>query len=164
MMRTALLLAMLCMTCQQARKTSETSIWADVSEPLRGTRLVALPANDDASRDDRPDSDPIRPCHEYVPPWHVFLSVCAFIAAGFIIFVIRCKHWSTALIAFALIFDAGLLLLMGHAYYCPGENPNHGQYPHPGHYRAVEQAGSNSYLWIELPVVAVECPAGRVCL
>lgn len=65
MIRTALLLTMLCMTCQQARKTSESSIWADVSEPLRG---------------------------------------------------------------------------------------------------AVEQAGSNSYLWIELPVEAVECPAGRVCL
>ena len=93
-------------------------------------RLVALPTDDDNSDDNGPCANPVGPSYEYVPPRHVFFSVFAFVVAGFILFVVPRKHWSIALIAFALIFDAGLLPLVGHEYDRPGDNRDRKQYFH----------------------------------
>jgi IS1 family transposase len=101
--------------------------------PLRfgsSSSFNGLPDNGSEGAQDGPYRESIRPCYEYVPPRHVFLSILALVIAGFI-FCIPHKDWSTALIAYALIFDAGLLLLVGHKYYCPGDNPRSEQYSRP---------------------------------
>ena len=90
-----------------------------VSLGISGTpRLVGLPENRTKSKEQTPSSHAFGPCYEYVPPWHVVLSILAFIGAGFIIFAIPRKDLGDVLLAGALIFDGGLFLLVGHARYC----------------------------------------------
>src|ERR1019366_61804 len=79
--------------------------------------LAALPNDYKTSGDDSPGCDPVRPCHEYVPPWQVILAALSLLGAGILLFEGDGKR-DTLFLAFSLTFLAGVMLLVGHEYYC----------------------------------------------
>lgn len=104
-----------------------------VQQPSFGSlaSLVGLPANDSKSENNCPGGDPFRPCHEYTPPWRIILAVLSIFSAG-IILSRGDRKVDTICLTLGLIFFAGVMLLVGHRYYCAGEkNEKEGPFPFP---------------------------------
>lgn len=85
------------------------------------TSLPRLHGYSESGQDDGPCSDSFGPCHEFVPPWRVILAVLSLLGAG----VLLCGgdgKSNTICLALSLIFFAGVMLLIGHRYYCAGDD------------------------------------------
>ena len=79
-------------------------------------RFIALPSYGESSQYDRPSCNAFRPAKEFVPPWQVVSSACAFFYAGFLLF--RCRSESGAIFcAVVFILLGGAMLLVGHERY-----------------------------------------------
>ena len=92
------------------------------SSTSRFARFPGLPADYHKRDDDGPSGYACGPCYEYVPPWHVLLSILAFISAGAILILVPRKDFSHFFLAFCLIVSAGIFILLGHQYYCPANH------------------------------------------
>jgi IS1 family transposase len=78
--------------------------------------FVALPSYGESSQYDCPSCNAFRPPKEFVPPWQVVSSACAFFYAGFLLF--RCRNQRGAIFcAVVFILIGGAMLLVGHERY-----------------------------------------------
>ena len=100
-----------------------------------------------------PSRNPIGPCYEYVPPWHVLFGVLAFVCAVGIIVVPRSRDTGDVALAIALLFVAGVMFLVGHKRYYPDDygngqqelTPKHEGFIHGGEIVPRKYLTSNSY-------------------
>jgi hypothetical protein len=82
----------------------------------RLARLATLPSYGETSQDDCPSCNAFRPAKEFVPPWQVVSSACAFFYAGFLLFCRR-GHSGAIFCAVVFILIGGAMLLVGHERY-----------------------------------------------
>ncbi len=79
-------------------------------------RLATLPSNSESGQYDCPSCNAFRPAKEFVPPWQVVSSICAFFYAAFLLF---CRRSESGAIFCAVVFIliGGAMLLIGHERY-----------------------------------------------
>ncbi len=93
----------------------------------RLTGFKTLPSNYKSRGNNRPVLNSLGPCYEFVPPWQVFLGVIAFIGAFWCLGLGVEKRDSSYIgLACGLIFFGGVMILVGHEYYCPQNQKDHG--------------------------------------
>src|SRR5215469_1628771 len=76
-----------------------------------------LPAYSDTSTQQYPRAYALRPRYEYVPPWHILLSVLALVGLVCVARQKRDLDWVDGLLALTLVIAAGVFLFVGHEYY-----------------------------------------------
>lgn len=92
-------------------------------------RRYALPDDRLKGEQYQPCADPVRPCHEYVPPLRLGLGI-TFVILGGLILEWRRLGWIRFVLALELGLAAGWLILIDHKSYCGNDRDINSYYGH----------------------------------